>query len=598
MTRRAPKHGHKKYQPKHKRPKERKGELTRAKQFVRNSSSHQLTIPEIKVLAKGLIFIPFSGQPQKQAVIASLKEMGRKINCRTKFGDDNSPTQPLYTNTGFDPGRVDPTTDAYLDETRILEEMNISQASSQQLTNEERKALINLKNLDHIVILKADKNSTIVVMDKDDYIKEGLRQLASIHYTEVTDAPDPNQLMRTIDDLLEANQIDKTTHRFLSQTAKQNSWGKMSLLPKVHKLSSEEIIQAETHSPKSLNKTLPGRPITAQCGSPTYYIGKPIDILLLPIVKRQNTYIRDTPNFIRMIESLQASPNCTLVAHACTSMYTNIEFNELKQAVNDVLPQVVSCQGLNNTVQKHHVVRLVETLLTNNYFSFNGKLYHQTIGAYMGEIPSPEICDIRLHQLLEHLIKNSPHKNKIITHVRFRDDGFMIWENARRHNELLSHGQQFPPPPQIHPLAIKARNHLFGYDSVQRKKFNELQNIGYQNPPQTNGDVSIPPPNIMPPRLSLSWIHKRKSSQESAPTPTLANFKTKLIERGYKIQEIDQYFSETLPHDRKSLLADRPKNNKIPLVYITKYHPHLKNLRKALTKGWDRIKKSPTTTVP
>ena len=118
--------------------------------------------------------------------------MGRKMNCRTKFGDDDTHTHPLYTNTGFDPGRVDPTTDAYLDETRInLEEMNIPQTSSQQLTNEERKALINLKNLDHIVILKADKNATIVVMDKDDYIKEGLRQLASIHYTEVRDTPDP-----------------------------------------------------------------------------------------------------------------------------------------------------------------------------------------------------------------------------------------------------------------------------------------------------------------------------------------------------------------------------------------------------------------------
>ena len=111
-------------------------------------------------------------------------------------------------------------------------------------------------------------------------------------------------------------------------------------------------------------------------------------------------------------------------------MYTNMEFNKLKQAVKDVLPQVVSCQRLNKTVQKHHVVRLVETLLTNNYFSFNGKLYHQTIGASMGAIPSPDICDIRLHQILEHLIKNSPHKNKIITHVRFRDDGFVIWENA------------------------------------------------------------------------------------------------------------------------------------------------------------------------
>ena len=98
MTCRAQKHGHKKCQPKFKRQKEQKSELTRAKQFVRNFSSHQLTIPEIKVLAKGLKFIPFPGQPQKQTLIASLKEMGRKMNCRTKFGT-TIPPHTLYTPT-------------------------------------------------------------------------------------------------------------------------------------------------------------------------------------------------------------------------------------------------------------------------------------------------------------------------------------------------------------------------------------------------------------------------------------------------------------------------------------------------------------------
>ncbi len=63
---------------------------------------------------------------EKKALIASLEEMGRKMNCRTKFGDNDTLTHPLYTNTGYDPGRVDPTIDSYLDETRInLEEMSI-----------------------------------------------------------------------------------------------------------------------------------------------------------------------------------------------------------------------------------------------------------------------------------------------------------------------------------------------------------------------------------------------------------------------------------------------------------------------------------------
>ena len=214
--------------------------------------------------------------------------MDRKMNCRTKFVDNDALTHHLYTNTGYDPGPEDPAIDTYLDDTRInLKEMSIPQATSQQLTKKKRKALENLQKMDHLVILKADKNSTIVVMDKDDYIKEGLRQLSSIHYTEVTNTPNPTELAN---DLWKrstncSNQIDKTAHSFLSQTAEQNRWGKMYLLPKVHKLSSEEINQAERHSLKSLNKTLPGRPIIAQCSSLMYYIGKLIDFFLLPIVK-------------------------------------------------------------------------------------------------------------------------------------------------------------------------------------------------------------------------------------------------------------------------------------------------------------------------
>ena len=190
-----------------------------------------------------------------------------------------------------------------------------------------------------------------------------------------------------------------------------------------------------------------------------------------------------------------------------------MEFNELKQAVNDVLPQVVSCQGLNNTVQKHHVVRLVETLLTNNYFSFNGKLYHQTIGASMGAVPSPEICDIRLHQILEHLIKNSPHKNKIITHVRFRDDGFVIWENATKEDitNFFHTANTFHHLLKFTHLLSKQEITFLDTTVYKGKKVHKIQNTGYQNPQQTNGDISIPPPSIMPPRLNLSWIHKRNS---------------------------------------------------------------------------------------
>ena len=92
-----------------------------------------------------------------------------------------------------------------------------------------------------------------------------------------------------------------------------------------------------------------------------------------------------------------------------------MEFNELIKAVDEALPQASSPE-LEET-HKAHMVRLLEILLTNSYFTSDNKLYRKTIGASMGAIPSPGICDIPLCQFLKSLSENSPHKSKISTHA-------------------------------------------------------------------------------------------------------------------------------------------------------------------------------------
>ena len=64
----------------------------------------------------------------------------------------------------------------------------------------------------------------------------------------------------------------------------------------------------------------------------------------------------------------------------------------------------------------------------------HNKLYHHTIGASRGAIQSPEIREICLYRILKQLSQNSPHKNKIKSHARFRDEGYMIWERAPAHD--------------------------------------------------------------------------------------------------------------------------------------------------------------------
>ncbi|CAG2252397.1 unnamed protein product [Mytilus edulis] len=100
--------------------------------------------------------------------------------------------------------------------------------------------------------------------------------------------------------------------------------------------------------------------------------------------KRQNSYIRDSGDFINKIENLRPDRDCLLVSFDCTSMYTNMEFNELihsvgrayNSAVKDDYPiKLPSCETIKS---------LVATVLKNNYFEFNDRYFVQKIGASMG----------------------------------------------------------------------------------------------------------------------------------------------------------------------------------------------------------------------
>ena len=51
------------------------------------------------------------------------------------------------------------------------------------LTPQERQALNNMRKSKDIVIKKADKSNTVVIIDTEEYIAEGIRQLSTDHYT-------------------------------------------------------------------------------------------------------------------------------------------------------------------------------------------------------------------------------------------------------------------------------------------------------------------------------------------------------------------------------------------------------------------------------
>ena len=107
-----------------------------------------------------------------------------------------------------------------------------------------------------------------------------------------------------------------------------------------------------------------------------------------------------------------------------------MKFNELIKAVDEALPQEVSCPRLEKTMLNTYIVQLLESnsQTTTSYLTTNfttklsespwARSHHPKYVTY-GYIKSWNSCR-----------KTPPHKNKISTRARFRDDGYMTWEKA------------------------------------------------------------------------------------------------------------------------------------------------------------------------
>ena len=307
-----------------------------AKEHVFNLTDTKLADSEYLLLAKGLKFVPTpSTKFAKNYLLKDFNELARKMRCKLAFSNKKEDIHPFRTKSGFEPPKSNGTLETFIDKVKLeLTSMEI-QKFNDNLSKKERRALNELRKRKDIVIKKADKNNICVVMNKNDYIKEGDRQLNTKYYQQINDF-DTSSLQRKIKDkiidLHAKGYIDQVTYDFLNDSFTPRM-GRLYLLPKLHKLEQTMFDLIKRQGYCNHNIIPVARPIIAQCGSPTERISKYFDHFLIPIVKTQSTYLRDSSDFIVKIENLKPNADCILVSYDVTSLYTNMEFSELLTAV-------------------------------------------------------------------------------------------------------------------------------------------------------------------------------------------------------------------------------------------------------------------------
>lgn len=535
-----------------------------------------------------------------------LKEFTRKLKCKYMFYDPDSDNNihPFRMKSGFEPQIMNNSVQTYIDKTRlVLSSMEIRK-SSDNLSISERQALKRLKGRKDIIIKKADKNNMCVVLNKTDYIHEGERQLNSKYYCKITNPNLKHLEDRITQKLLEMNAkgvIDNITYDFLRK-AKNTRVGRLYLLPKIHKLKIETFEEIKNNGSCNSPIIPPGRPIISQIGSPTEHISQYLDYFLTPIVQTLSTYIRDSSDFILKIEQLRPHTESLLVSYDVTSLYTNMHFEELITAVQMAYYKFNKAEYSITAPPTTDLCFLLRLVLENNIFEFNSALYKQTIGCAMGSRCSPSVCDIRLHQITDEIIDKFAGKDKIIYHGRYRDDGFIIFHGLEN---------------DIHELFEIANSHhpllKFTYE-ISKQEINFLDTTVFKGN-RFKTSLILDFKTYIKPTNTFQYLerssahnssvfkgfikgetirHMRNTSNENTLLKFLREFEINLLKRGYNENEIKSSMQNVLANNnRKNTLQNKKgiKKQGIPLVFVTKYNPCIRRLKRKLTKYWHILTK-------
>ena len=205
-------------------------------------------------------------------------------------------------------------------------------------------------------------------------------------------------------------------------------------LPKVHK--SEEIKKKIKESPHEYvevaqPKDLKMQPIVAGPSSVTSKLSNYLDVLLKPLLRNVESYIRDTVDFLNNLPE-QLEDNVILATFDISSMYTNIDNDLGIEAIKYWLER--DPEAIPSRIPKEFIIEGLKLVLETNTFFFDGKHYLQIRGVAMGQKVAPTYVslvmaylELKLHQETE---KEYGTENKIYilkNWKRFLDDCFIPW---------------------------------------------------------------------------------------------------------------------------------------------------------------------------
>ena len=409
------------------------------------------------------------------------------------------------------------------------------------LSDDQRKALIHLSNDKSITFKPADKGGAIVIMDTETYEMECLKTLSDPNfYEELPSDPYPeyrHTIDGTIDDLLSEEIItDFEAEQMKERTRTPSFYG----VPKIH---------------KDFDSFLPLKPICSGFNFCTVKISEFVHVFLKPAAQQNPSYIRDTSHFVHKIENdvaQKTTPNKTFrVTMDVSSLYPNIDHNKGISACEEVLSQrdypLVQTSVLSN---------LIRLILQCKTLKFGERFFHQIKGTAIGTPMTVNFTNVFMERLERRMLQDYKriYGRKPMALLNYIDDILFLWDG----NEIsLKHFIQFcnryatnnNMKSNIKFMTHYFKTHVTFLDTKIKFKDGKLVTELYTNP-------SVPP---VPP-FSTSTGHQKRLQKN----PALISFPTMMVHL-LKYSRYGQIYESPICYNLELQTLRFPKKSALPL---------------------------------
>lgn len=395
------------------------------KLIVNLAPSLSLTDDQTAVLLKGLSFVPApkNKKTQRGELLRGLQKYHRRLKLEAFFERKRNRKEKKPFTGGSDwtpplsslPQQITEIVEADL---KAFKHLHWERNEIPNLTTSEERALSSLKKNKKIVVKPADKGNAVVIMSRNDYIWEGMRQLENTeHYRPLVEPIYPHtqiEVKEILEEMYENKIINSKQKEYLLGPGVPRA-RRFYLLPKIHKNSKGWSIP---------DKIPPGRPIVSDCNSETYNIAEFIEYHLNSISQKHNSYLKDTYDFIQKTQELRIPSDSLLFTIDIDSLYTNIETKAGLEAVRGCMRRYPDSKRPDE-----YLLKLLEINLTKNDFEFHSKYFLQIKGTAMGKRFAPSYANIFMAHWEETALATALLKP--FSYFRFLDDIWGVWTYSK-----------------------------------------------------------------------------------------------------------------------------------------------------------------------